>query len=109
MVGIDPKSAALEDEYISPAEIARPLGNHPSAPVRWMRRGVLLSDGSKLFLRHVVVPGGYRSTRQWVADFLEALTEDRRRADGVPVQTTSPKRQSARLAAAEAALASTEY
>ena len=39
MVGTDGKTCSLEDEYIPPAEIVRPLGNHPSAAVRWMRRG----------------------------------------------------------------------
>jgi hypothetical protein len=69
------------EKYLSPADIARTLGNHPSAAVRWMRRGVLLAAGSRLFLRYVALPGGYRVKQEWLDEFLESLTLDRQRGD----------------------------
>jgi hypothetical protein len=63
--------------YLAPADIAQTHGIHPSAVVRWMRRGAILSNGSRLYLRFVRLPGGYRIKPEWLDEFLAALTADR--------------------------------
>jgi hypothetical protein len=64
--------------YLAPADIARELDRHPSAVVRWMRQGAILSDGTRLFLRFVRLPGGYRVRPEWLNEFLSGLTADRK-------------------------------
>jgi hypothetical protein len=82
--------------YLAPADIARTLGNHPSASVRWMRRGALLSDGRRLFLRFVRLPGGYRVKPEWLDEFLATLTADRQ-GESAPIEVApvrlSPQRR----------------
>jgi hypothetical protein len=104
MVGTDQKTDACPETYLTPAYIARTLGNHPSAAVRWMRRGALLSDGSRLFLRYVALPGGYRVKQEWLDEFLETLTADRSRA-GKPEGTAKAAPMSKRVAKMRAELA----
>jgi len=59
------------------AQIAHELGCHPSAPARWVLRGVLLSDGTRMKLEAVALPGSWRVTREALDRFLATLTADR--------------------------------
>jgi hypothetical protein len=61
----------------SPTDIARRLSNHPSAPIRWITKGTVLSNGQRLKLQAVRTPGGWRIRRDWLDAFLAALTADR--------------------------------
>ena len=58
-------------------EIARQKSVHPSAVVRWMRRGAVLANGTRVFLRYERLPGGYRVKPEWLEEFLEALAANR--------------------------------
>ncbi len=84
--------------YLTPAQIGQRLNVHPSAPVRWMRRGKVLSDGTRRYLEYLALPGGYRVKPEWLDVFLEALTADRQRADeiGGESEPTSRPRLSTR-------------
>jgi hypothetical protein len=80
----DDRVAEPFPEYISPAQIARRLPpNKGSKPVhaatiiRWITHGVRAADGSRIALRAVRLPGGWKSTWEWVEDFIERLTADR--------------------------------
>ncbi len=87
--------------YFTCANIAQKLQLDPSAPVRWMRRGVLLADGSRLVLQHVCTPGGYRVKPEWLDAFLKRIADDRAgKPDAAP--KTSPN--SPRVAAMRAGL-----
>jgi hypothetical protein len=99
MVGIDQKT----DAYLSPGDIAQLLQVHPSAPVRWCRKGVVLSDDTKLYPEFVCTPGGYRIKRSALDAFLEAIKADRA---GTPDETPAPKPapKSERVAAMNARL-----
>jgi hypothetical protein len=88
--------------YLTPSEIARRLKLDPSAPVRWMRRGVLLTDGSRLRLEHLCVPSGYRVKQECLDAFLQTLSADR--AGKVYAAPKGPAR-SARITQMNAALA----
>jgi hypothetical protein len=77
--------------------IARLLDCHPSAPLRWIARGSLLSTGERLRLRAVRAPGGWRVRREDLAAFLDTLTADRlrpesRRAGTAPKSTAKSQR-----------------
>jgi hypothetical protein len=63
--------------YLTPSDLAKSLQLHPAVPVRWMRRATVLSDGSRLCLLHLRVPGGFRTTRPWVDEFLQAIADDK--------------------------------
>ncbi len=80
-------TAEATETFLTPTNIARSLQLDPSAPVRWLRKGVLRPDGSRLRLQHICVPGGYRVKQEWLDAFLQALADDRA---GKP--TEAPKR-----------------
>ncbi len=63
--------------YLTPCDISRILGCHPSAPIRWLSRGSVLSSGERLKLQAVRTPGGWRIRQDWLDSFLEAMTADR--------------------------------
>jgi hypothetical protein len=50
---------------------------HPSSLTRWILDGIRLSDGSRIRLRGVRFPSGWRNTDEWIEDFLESLTAAR--------------------------------
>ena len=50
---------------------------HVSTLIRWATRGTRLRDGSRLRLRAVRTPGGWRSRADWVQNFLDSVTSDR--------------------------------
>lgn len=90
------------EKYLTPADVANPLQMSPSGPARWMTRGVLLRDGSRLRLRHIRLPGGLRTLQSWVDEFLQAVAEDRAGAAAKPKPTIN---KTARLAKLNAELA----
>jgi hypothetical protein len=73
-------TAAIEKAYLAPADIARRLNNHPSAAIRWITRGAVLSNGQRLKLRALRSPGGWLVKPEWLDEFLQSLTEDRQLA-----------------------------
>jgi hypothetical protein len=96
MVGTEPAS----EVYKSPSVVAHPLQVHPSAVIRWMRNGTVLADGSRVYLKHIRLPGGFRTTQTWLDDFLQAVADGRAPK---PNESTMPQR--ARVKQMRAALA----
>jgi hypothetical protein len=92
---------------LSTTDIARECACHPSAPVRWIQRGALLSDGRRLRLRATRLPGSWRVYREDLEQFLAALTQDRQRDDAAPAQRAAPIPQ--RLARLRAELAESGF
>jgi hypothetical protein len=60
---------------ISPGRQGRPV--HISTLTRWVVKGVRASDGSRIRLRAVRFPSGWRTTLEWVHEFIQAITADR--------------------------------
>jgi excisionase family DNA binding protein len=89
-------SAVLTDlePLLTTSQVAHILGCHPSACVRWIQKGSVLADGTRLKLAAVATPGGWRIRREALDAFLERLTADR---GGDPEPAPKP-RQSARMA-----------
>ncbi len=90
-------ATASTSDYLKPAEIARDLNINPATPVRWANRGVVLSDGTVIRLKHTRLPGGIRVKPEDLDAFLTAITEDRTKSpavkDGTPMSSrTSSKR-----------------
>ena len=89
---------AASERLLAPTEIARQLQVSPSAIHRWLTRGVLLADGSRLKLRSIRLPGSYRVRPEWLDAFLQAVADDRA---GTPTDTLETPRttRSARISA----------
>jgi hypothetical protein len=64
---------------LTTTDIALRRGCHPSAPVRWIQQGAMLSDGRRLKLRATCLPGSRRVCRDDLERFLDLLTRDRQR------------------------------
>jgi hypothetical protein len=86
-------SAVTEEPCLTLCAIARLLDCHPSAPLRWIARGSLLSTGERLRLRGVRAPGGWRVRREDLAAFLDTLTADRLRPEETPAPKSTAKSQ----------------
>jgi len=84
-------TAATTESYLSPSEIARELNLHPSAPVRWCNRGAVLSDQTRIRLKHIRLPGGVRIKREDLDAFIAALTDDRLQTSRAADPKPSPK------------------
>jgi hypothetical protein len=67
----------VSQQYLSVSEAGRQTGTSPSAVTRWILNGAALKNGSRLKLKAIRLPGGFRTTQQWVDEFIEALTSDR--------------------------------
>lgn len=65
-----------EQKLYTPSDVARLLNNHPSACVRWIQRGVLLKDGTRLHLAALRVPGAWRIAPADLERFLEIVKAD---------------------------------
>jgi hypothetical protein len=50
---------------------------HTATLTRWILKGTALSDGSRVKLRAVRFPAGWRTTDEWVDEFHEAITANR--------------------------------
>ena len=79
-------------EIMPPSREGKP--SHPTRVIRFMKVGTKLSDGSPLHMRAVATPAGLRTTREWVEEFLAALTADvlgdTEAADPVSTQPQNP-------------------
>jgi hypothetical protein len=64
-------------KYLSTNDIAQMLSKHPSAVVRWILRGTLLSSGDRRKLQALRGPGGWLVTQEWLDSFLSDITADR--------------------------------
>src|SRR4051812_45513222 len=89
------------------SEIAHELGCHPSAPVRWIQRGAVLSTGERVKLRAIATPGGWRIRREDLDAFLEVLTADRQRPEAAAESRPTPK--AAHVASMRAGLAANGF
>ncbi len=85
------------ERFLAPTEIARSLQLSPSAILRWLTRGVLLADGSRLKLRSVRLPGSYRVRPEWLDEFLRVVADDKVGSAGTAPEAPRPAR-SARVA-----------
>lgn len=98
-----------DETYETPTQLAHRLGKHPSAPVRWLTKGAMLSTGQRLKLQAVRTPGGWLIRRDWCNAFLAALTADRQggidRAGEVAGGSNRKAADRRRLAALDAGLA----
>jgi hypothetical protein len=91
-------------EHYSPAQLARVLEKHPSAVTRWLVKGVLLRDGSRLFLDGGRTPGGWIVSAEAVDRFLAALTSDARGPAARPARIDSAEHAAADAACEAAGL-----
>ncbi len=82
---------AVQDNRLTPVQIAREFEKHPSAPVRWIQKGALLSTGERVRLKAVSTPSGWRVRREDLDRFLEAVTADRLRSDAPAEPKPTPK------------------
>ena len=80
LVGSQPKSVTTLMSLREAARVAatgrsgRPP--HVSALVRWIKKGTSRRDGSRLHLRAIRTPGGWRVAEEWLQEFYDALTSD---------------------------------
>jgi hypothetical protein len=58
-------------------DVCRQQDVSPSAVTRWISKGTLLGDGSRVKLKATAVPGGWRIDRRDLAAFLSVVTKDR--------------------------------
>jgi hypothetical protein len=96
-----------EEPCLTLCAIARLLDCHPSAPLRWIAQGSLLSTGERLRLRAVRTPGGWRVRREDLDAFLSTLTADRLRPEDTSVPKSTAKSQ--RVAKMREGLAAAGY
>jgi hypothetical protein len=61
--------------HLSSSREGRPV--HTATVTRWVIEGVRASDGSRIKLRAMRFPSGWRTTLEWVDDFIQAITADR--------------------------------
>jgi Helix-turn-helix domain len=91
------------EPLLTTSQVAHILGTHPSACVRWIQKGTLLSSGARMRLEAVATPGGWRIRRSSLDAFLSALTDDRTdrptAAATVPARSARHARMHSRLAA----------
>lgn len=66
-----------EPTFLKVVDVARRLGNSPSAVTRWIMKGASLRDGSRVRLEAIRTPGGWRVTQEALDAFFATLTEDR--------------------------------
>ena len=98
-------TASTLETYLTPADIAKNLGVHPSTPVRWCNRGVVLSDQTCVRLKHLRLPGGIRVKPEDLDAFLAAITEDRTNSPATRDVPMSSRTSSKRVAKLNAELA----
>jgi hypothetical protein len=84
-------------EYLSVSETARGQGVSPSAVTRWILTGAARRDGTRLKLKAIRLPGGFRTTQQWIDEFIEILTRDRTGAS-MPAEVIGERARRAEMA-----------
>ena len=65
------------EPLLTTSQVAHRLGCAPSACIRWIQKGSVLSNGSRLRLEAIAVRGGWRIRQSALEAFLSALTDDR--------------------------------
>jgi hypothetical protein len=68
-------------EYLTLTQVAEQLPRgrtgklvYSSTIARWITIGVRITGGKRVMLRGVRLPGGWRTTQDWVDEFLDGLT-----------------------------------
>jgi hypothetical protein len=88
--------AQLDEPLRNTSQVAHVLGCAPSAVIRWIQKGTLLSDGSRVRLEAIATPGGWRVSSEALDAFLAAVTTDRA-GDATPAPK-QPAKSSPRVA-----------
>lgn len=86
-------------EYFSVSEAGRRKSVSPSAVTRWILTGAALRDGARLKLKAIRLPGGFRTSEQWLDEFVEALTRDRTGAS-MPAEVVEARARRSEMALA---------
>jgi hypothetical protein len=68
-------------KYRSPDELALLVKVHHNTVIRWLRDGVVFSDGRRRRPQSLRTPGGWRVREDHFFDWLEAVRVDRARPD----------------------------
>ncbi len=90
---------AQHQEFLSVSAAARSQDVSPAAVTRWINNGAKLRDGSRCKLQAIRLPGGFRTTQQWVDEFIETLTRDRTGAS-MPSEVVGERARRAELSLA---------
>jgi hypothetical protein len=101
-------SAVLADlePLLTTSQVAHRLGCAPSACVRWIQKGSVLSNGARLRLEAIATPGGWRIRPSALDAFLAALTDDRA---GKPAEAPNMSAKSPRVVEMHSALAAAGF
>src|SRR4051794_19491 len=86
-------------ENRSVSSIARSMDVSPAAVTRWIINGAKLRDGTRLKLKAIRLPGGFRTTQLWLDEFVEVLTRDRTGAS-MPSEVVGERARRAEMALA---------
>src|SRR5262249_30820488 len=76
-------SAPSQPSYLTPAQAGRLIpstsgrGVSPQTITRLVEKGSKARNGGRIKLRAVRTPAGWRTTAEWVGQFLDSLTVDR--------------------------------
>ena len=101
------KPDALVVADLTPAQAAKLVvsnrGNRrpvdPSTITRWIAKGAKLRCGGRIKLKAIRHPGGWLTRREWVEEFLDALTLDRSSATEPPCAAARAEAAVARMRA----------
>jgi hypothetical protein len=91
--------------FFPPAFFAKKYKTHVNTIIRWFRDGVLFRDGVRYRPEHTRLPGSYLATEEAISEFLELVKADRMPRNDAPAPVAPIKRQAARAARAQSALA----
>jgi hypothetical protein len=90
----------IPTDSISVTNAATLSGVSTAAVTRWIVDGAKLRGGGRLKLRSIRLPGGFRTTEQWLNEFVAALTADRTNPmPATPAEEMGARRAGALLAA----------
>jgi hypothetical protein len=68
-----------DQDYIDAPTASKLIPDHPNASTvwRWMRVGVTLHEGDRVFLRHVTIGNKLLTKAAWVSHFLSQMRDAR--------------------------------
>lgn len=94
---------------IQPGRNGKPI--HVATLGRWRYPGVARRDGSRITLRAVRFPGGWRTTVEWVREFLDAVTAEKtgQAAPAQPEAIPTPTRRLREIESAKRELAAAGF
>jgi len=86
------------NDYLTPAQAARlcPVKISPEGVWRWMRKGVLARDGTRVFLRHIRIGRRVFTRKEWLDEHWAELAAADQKAAGAASDagpSSRPKRQ----------------